>query len=312
MSPCRRYTTRDSGFLRLACPAKVNLSLEVLGRRADGYHDLRSVMVPISLADELEVRLAPAPGIRVAVDGADLPCGPDNLVHRAAARFLETLRGPGALDRAPGVDIRLVKRIPVGAGLGGGSSDAAGTLLALDRLLDARLGEAGLAAIGLELGADVPFFVHGRPALATGIGERLAPLDGLPTLWLVLVNPGFQVSTAWVFREFAAAAASGARLTPPGSQSTIDRFLQGSALAGVEFRNDLESVTLRAYPVLEALKGELSASGAVATLMSGSGPTVFGIFLDEPAARAAEGRLRTSAGRRVFLAHSTTRGPHPM
>jgi 4-diphosphocytidyl-2-C-methyl-D-erythritol kinase len=295
--------------LRLACPAKVNLSLEVLGRRADGYHDLRSVMVPISLADDLEVRLVPTPGIRVVVDGADLPAGPDNLVYRAAARLLETVRGQDAPGGTPGVDIRLVKRIPVGAGLGGGSSDAAGTLLALDRLLDTRLGESRLAAMGLEIGADVPFFVYGRPALATGVGERLSPLPHLPTLWLVLVNPGFQVSTAWVFREFAAARASEARLTPPDRQSTIDRFLQGPALAGLELRNDLETVTLRAYPVLEALKGELSASGAAATLMSGSGPTVFGIFLDEPAARAAEGRLRTSAGRRVFLAHSMTRGP---
>ncbi len=289
----------------------MNLSLEVLGRRADGYHDLRSVMVPISLADDLEIRLVPEPGIRVTVEGADLPAGPDNLVHRAAVRLLEAVRGPGGAAQAPGVALHLVKRIPVGAGLGGGSSDAAGTLLGLDRLLGGGLGEARLAALGLELGADVPFFVHGRPALATGVGERLTPLSDVPTLWFVLVNPGFPVSTAWVFREFAAARDSGGRLTPAASQSTIDRFLQGPALAGLELRNDLETVTLNAYPELQALKAELSASGATATLMSGSGPTVFGIFLDELAARAAEGRLRTSAGRRVFLAHSTTRGPHP-
>lgn len=312
MTSCRRYTTRDSGSLRLACPAKVNLSLEVLGRRPDGYHDLRSVMVPISLADEIEIRLVPRPGIRLAVEGADLTTGADNLVHKAAARLLEAVRGPSGADQAPGVDLCLRKGIPVGAGLGGGSSDAAGVLLGLDRLLGARLGEARLAEIGLGLGADVPFFVHGRPALAMGVGERLTPIPDFPTLWLVLVNPGFPVSTAWVFRQLAAARASRGRLTPVDDQSTIDRFLQGPALAGLPLRNDLEAVTLSAYPVLEALKAELSAQGATATLMSGSGPTVFGIFLDEPAARAAYGRLRTSAGRHVFLAHSTTRGPHPM
>lgn len=290
----------------------MNLSLEVLGRRPDGYHDLRSVMIPISLADELDLALRPEPGVRVRVEGADLPTGPENLVHRAALRLLDAVCGPDAAARGPGVEIRLIKRIPVGAGLGGGSSDAAGTLLGLDRLLDARLGPARLAEIGLGLGADVPFFVHGRPALATGVGERLVPLPEPPTLWFVLVNPGFAVSTAWVFAEFAASGAARARLTPADRQSTIDRFLQGPALAGLALRNDLEAVTLRAYPALGALKAELSSAGATATLMSGSGPTVFGIFLDELAARAAAARLASSADRLVFVAHGIARGPEPM
>lgn len=277
----------------------MNLSLEVLGRRPDGYHELRSVMVPISLADELDLRVSLEPGIRVEVEGADLPLGPSNLVHRAAALFLDAIG-----ERARGVEIRLVKRIPVGAGLGGGSSDAASTLVGLDRLLGARLEEPALAALALRLGADVPFFLLGRPALATGIGERLVPLPPFPPLWMVLLNPGFAVSTAWVYRELDAAAGRDARLTPPGDQVTIDRFLEGPASAGRALRNDLERVTLRAYPPLRDLKAELSACGAVGTLMSGSGPTIFGIFLDERAACSGYERLRRGANRLAFLARS--------
>lgn len=297
----RRCITRDSdGSLRLTCPAKVNLSLEVLGRRPDGYHELRSVMVPTSLADDLYLRLASEPGIRVTVEGADLPGGPDNLAHRAAALFIDAIG-----ERARGIELRLVKRIPVGGGLGGGSSNAASTLLGLNRLLGAGLGEAALAALALRLGADVPFFLSGRPALATGIGERLTPLPPFPPLWMVLLNPGFAVSTAWVYHELDATAGGGDGLTPSDGQVTIDRFLEGPASAGRVLRNDLERVTLRAYPVLRELKAELSACGAVGTLMSGSGPTVFGIFLDEHAARLGYERLRKGADRRAFLACGT-------
>jgi 4-diphosphocytidyl-2-C-methyl-D-erythritol kinase len=295
-----RCITRDSdGSLHLTCPAKVNLSLEVLGRRPDGYHELRSVMVPISLVDDLYLRLAPEPGIRVTVEGADLPGGPDNLVHRAAALILDAIG-----ETAAGIEIRLVKRIPVGGGLGGGSSDAAATLVGLNRLLGAGLDEAALAALALRLGADVPFFLAGRPALATGVGERLIPLPPFPPFWMVLLNPGFAVSTAWVFHELDVTGGQGAGLTPPGDQVTIDRFLEGPASAGRTLRNDLELVTLNVYPRLRELKAALLACGAIGALMSGSGPTVFGIFLDEHAARLGYERLREGADRLAFLACS--------
>lgn len=303
-------TTRDApGPLRLRCPAKVNLSLEVLGRRPDGYHELRSVMVPLSLADDLELRLDGEPGVRLHVEGADLPAGPDNLVHRAATLFLETVRGASLsagrrVEAGPGVEVRLTKRIPVGAGLGGGSSDAAATLVGLDRLLGSRLGEEELARLALRLGADVPFFVRGRAALATGVGERLEPLSGMPTLWMVLVNPGFPVSTADTYRAFDAATGGSGRLTPAPPEVTIERFLKGPAAAGPALRNDLETVTLRARPGLAELKRDLTSAGATGAVMSGSGPTVFGIFLDEPAAREAHDRLRGRQGRLVLLAHS--------
>ncbi|HWP34973.1 MAG TPA: 4-(cytidine 5'-diphospho)-2-C-methyl-D-erythritol kinase [Thermodesulfobacteriota bacterium] len=299
--------------MRLTCPAKVNLTLEVLGRRADGYHEIRSVMVPISLADELVLRAAAEPGVHLTVEGADLPTGPDNLVHRAATLFFEALaegRGPGGPagrsrpGGAPGVAIHLVKRIPVGAGLGGGSSDAAATLRGLARLFGVDLGEAALAALARRLGADVPFFLETRPALASGIGERLAPLPPLPPLWMVLLNPGFPVSTAWAYREFDALAGEDGRLTPPGDQGTIDRFLEGPAAAASALRNDLERATLRAYPVVAELKAALVASGALGALMAGSGPTVFGIFVDEQAARRGYERLRNRAGWLAFLACS--------
>ncbi len=294
----------------------------MLGRRPDGYHELRSVMVPISLADELELRRSTEPGIRLSVEGADLAAGPDNLVHRAAALFFDTLDGlsrtpvsrtPGAAPPAAlrgqvatvrGVEIRLVKRIPVGAGLGGGSSDAAATLVGLDRLFGTALAPGVLSGLALRLGADVPFFLSPRPALATGVGERLAPLPPIPPLWMVLLNPGFAVSTAWVYGQLDAADGLQARLTPPGDQVTIDRFLEGPASAARALRNDLERVTLRAYPRLQALKAALAACGAAGTLMSGSGPTIFGIFLDEHAARRAYERLRAGGDWLAFLACS--------
>lgn len=254
----------------------MNLYLKVLGRRPDGYHELVTVMQPLSLADILEVERA-GPGLDLELKGANLPGGPDNLVWRAAAAFY------AALGQEPRVRLRLQKRIPVAAGLGGGSSDAAGTLLALNHLEGEPLPPTELHRLAAGLGADVPFFLSLRPQVGRGIGTELTPVE-LPAYWYVLLNPGVKVSTAWVYRS-------------------LD--LEQLREAGAPFReswegerprewvaNDLESVTFRAYPELAAWVARLQGAGALAAGMSGSGPTLFGLFGKQAAALAAARELR--------------------
>ncbi len=264
-----------SRTLQLKAPAKVNFRLDVLRRRPDGYHDLRMLMQRIDLCDDLEIALVDTPGITVRCDGADLPEDEGNLVWRAAAALLALAR------EQVGVSISLTKKIPVAAGLGGGSSDAAATLMGLNSLLGLGLDETALMNIGVKLGADVPFFIFGKPAVATGIGEELAPLEGIPPLWLLLVNPGVPVSTAWVYQNLGLTTDKVAAKLPVLYTSADDVC---AILA-----NDLEAVTLKKFPVIQEIKDQLMAAGARGALMSGSGPTVFAVFADEgPARRAAE------------------------
>ena len=275
--------------LSVRAPAKINLFLRVTGRRADGYHTLETLMQKVGLFDLLELRRG-GKGVRLCCGGADLPETADNLVHRAAELFLQaaTLRTGRPL---PGVEIALTKNIPIAAGLGGGSSDAAATLKGLNRLFDAGLTADELAALGLRLGADVPFFVADAPAAqATGIGEILIPVDPLAGCFILLVNPGFSVSTAWVYQTFA--------LTKKGKTTNLTCFQEGTVRIGPPDRsaairglpatldNDLETVTIARHPEIHRLKQELLAHGALAALMSGSGPTVFALFVDRQAAES--------------------------
>jgi 4-diphosphocytidyl-2-C-methyl-D-erythritol kinase len=259
--------------LHLQAPAKVNFRLDVLRRRPDGYHDLRMLMQRIGLCDELEISLRDTPGISVRCAGADLPENETNLVWRAAAALLDHT------DRKTGVDIMLTKNIPVAAGLGGGSSDAAATLCGLNELLGLGLAESELMRIGLTLGADVPFFIFGTPAIATGVGEVLTPLEGVPALWLLLVNPGIHVSTAWVYQNL--------QLTTDKVAAKIPVLYKSADDLCAILANDLEAVTLKKFPVILEIKEQLMAAGARGALMSGSGPTVFAIFSDEGSARRA-------------------------
>jgi 4-diphosphocytidyl-2-C-methyl-D-erythritol kinase len=184
-----------------------------------------------------------------------------------------------------GVAIRIVKQIPAAAGLGGGSADAAAVLLALDGLLGTGLSRGELQALGVRLGADVPFFLCGEMAAwATGIGERLEPWRGLPPCWLVLVNPRFAVSTAWVYGNL--------QLTDPRGMSKIPRFPERVDDLGGMLRNDLEQVTASRHPEIAAIKARLLAAGALGALMSGSGPTVFGVFAAPAAAEEAAASAR--------------------
>ena len=277
-------------MITVESPAKVNLILKVLRRREDGYHDIASLMQKVSLADEMEFSPLRV-GIELACPGSNLPTGEGNLVVRAArALFAEA-------GFAGGVRITLRKRIPTAAGLGGGSSNAATTLTVLNNLFQFGLERERLIRIGARLGADVPFFIHGSTAWAFGIGDLLEPAVIASGMWLVLVNPGFEVSTKWVYQSL------NLPLTKTPLQYSIPTFSGVRDLAA-SLTNDLERVTVARYPVLEELKGFLLRQGALGSLMSGSGPTVFGLFENEPDAIQAEGALRTSYPYAVFKAQT--------
>ena len=266
--------------LLLQAPAKVNYRLDVLSRRPDGYHELRMIMQRINLCDQVSISLQDSPGITVSCGADGVPDGEGNIAWKAA-RVLLDRSGFGG-----GVAITIEKNIPVAAGLGGGSSDCAAVLLGLNELLGLGLSREQIMEIGVTLGADVPFFVFQQTALAEGIGERLSPLPGLPSAWVVLVNPNLPVSTAWVYQNL--------RLTQRDGLSTIpDSFADVTSLCNI-LSNDLETVTIPAFPVIAAIKAQLISLGAHCSLMSGSGPTVFGLFSDEATAQAAGQALRKS------------------
>ena len=281
--------------LALWAPAKINLYLRITGLRPDGYHTLDTLMQKIDLRDQLVLQ-ATSGGVSLRCPGSDLPEEDGNLVFRAAELFLATF-GSRCDRPEPGVAITLTKHIPVAAGLGGGSSDAAVTLAGLDALFACHCTGAELAELGLRLGADVPFFLSDAPAaVATGIGEVLQPMPSLSGYTVLLVNPGFPVSTRWAYQTFA--------LTKKEEESNLTRFEKASESSGRlrpelphGLDNDLEAVTVGRYPEIGQLKNELLTRGAVASLMSGSGPTVFGLFADR---RVAE---RCLADMRVRFAH---------
>lgn len=273
--------TYGAGRLCIEAPAKINLGLRITGRRDDGYHTLASVFVPIDLVDELTIDVAPATRTAIALEitggVAGVPADASNLAVRAAAAFLETA---GITVR---MSIRLAKRIPAAAGLGGGSSDAGAVLRGLRRLMPGALAEAGIERLALALGADVPFFLDPRPAWVTGIGEVRVALPYLPPLALVLAHPGTGLATRDVFRAFDETAGA---LTRSGDASTMPALSglpvqhEGSdprALSSL-LQNDLESVARRLCPAIDRLRDALRRTGAVGVGLSGSGPTLFGMF----------------------------------
>ena len=254
-------------------PAKVNLCLHVLGRRTDGYHELAMLMQRVALFDRLDIELVAGNDVNVACPGLELASGAQNIVEKAVRMLL------AHVDINQGVSVSIVKNIPAAAGLGGGSSDAAAVLQALDELLGLGLPRSELMELGLRLGADVPFFLYGKTAWATGVGECLQPWPGLPPVTLVLVNPGIVVSTAWVFQNLG--------LTCPTSTARIPGFPERASDLVRLLHNDLEVVTSHHHPVIATIKERLVASGADGALMSGSGATVFGLFEDPSRAALA-------------------------
>ncbi len=257
-------------------PAKINLGLQVVRRRADGFHDINTVFYRVAPVDRLLFTVQDQPDIDITlVDSPLIPLG-DNLVYRAAA-LVQQYTGT---DR--GARIVLEKRIPSGAGLGGGSSDAATTLLALRDMWDAQIGDEALLRMGAQLGSDVPFFLLDTPAaLAGGRGERLEPLDIALPYWTLIVNPGIHVSTPWAYsalnRQEEIEAVDFAAVLHNPEPEQLRRMLV----------NDFEPVVFAEHALLAEIKSALYQAGAVVALMSGSGSSLFGMFTTQEQARAA-------------------------
>ena len=255
-------------------PCKVNLLLNVLGRRPDGFHELETVLHPVNVCDELTFERAGA-GIQLSCSDANLPTGANNLVHRAASAFLQTAK------IGEGVKIHLEKKIPLAAGLGGGSGNAATSLLALNELFGQPLSNGKLDEIAGTLGSDISFFLQTKPALATGRGEKIQPLDFFPALRgkaFLLIYPGFGIATPWAYQNLARfpAALNG----KPGRAAELVARLQADrwpAAAG-GFYNSLEAPAFEKFPILEMFQEFLRETGALAALMSGSGSTTFALI----------------------------------
>ncbi len=274
--------------MRCKAPAKINLFLKITGQRADGYHELQTLMQKLTLHDQLELTLEQEQGVRLSCPNSDLPVNEGNIVYRAAELFFtETGRDN------QGVSIVLKKNIPVAAGLGGGSSDAAAILLGLNRLTGSNCTRPQLAAMALRLGADVPFFVHNdmSAAWATGIGEQLEPAIGLKGFRVLLVNPGINVSTKWVFETFALTATKKNDILS-GSQKektdTIDMDFCSQPFHPDDLYNDLERVTAEQFKIIKSIRLEMLTAGADGAMMSGSGATVFGLFSQQRSPQAEQ------------------------
>ncbi len=303
-------------ILQALAPAKINLGLRVVGRRPDGYHLLESVFVPLDLTDQLTLQMEPAGRVAVGLkledpDGllADMAASEENLATRAARTFLT------AAGLRADVLVSLRKRIPAGAGLGGGSSDAGAVLRTLrDHWPDA-LDAAALARVALDLGADVPFFLDPRPALVEGIGEKIEALTDFPALVVLLATPSPPLATAEVFRHYAAQArgaltpAHAGRRMPPATRRRAEQLMATLGDAGRPRRpwtgdplaNDLEPAASQLRPEIRSLQGLMLARGARWAGMSGSGPTVFGIFRERDAARRAAVLGAWGEGVRIHL-----------
>ncbi len=282
--------------INVKAPAKVNTLLRVIRKRPDGYHDLQMVMVPLSLCDEIRLAMQPS-NIDLTVNGnADKDmAGEKNLAYRAA-KILSEESG-----KRLGVHIELIKRIPVSAGLGGGSSDAAAVLRGLNELWELNLCSDELARLGKTLGADVPFFCYHGPAFVEGIGDRVEVYDSFPNLSFLLVNPGFSVSTPWIYKQWDL------QLTLSNSGARVRPLFQVFSDVIASLHNDLERVTIPAHPEIASIKAALKDAGAEGVLMSGSGPTVFGVFADKNSRDAAREHIDDKSWR-VFTAEALAAG----
>jgi len=269
---------------------KVNLLLNILGKRPDGFHELETVMHPVGLCDRLSFDRG-GRDIKLTCSDPLLPTNSRNLVHRAAAAFLKQ----AGIEE--GVRIHLEKRIPVSAGLGGGSGNAAMSFVALNELFGTPLSPETLQELCAALGSDIPFFLQDRPALAVGRGEVIRPLEFFPALretHIVLIHPGFGISTAWAYQQLAGypRARNG---TPGRAEKLVALLRDGDAIgASREFYNSLEAPALRKYPLLELFQRFLRENGAWAALMSGSGSSTFALVQSQA---AAEGLLEKFKGR---------------
>ncbi len=264
--------------LKFKTPAKVNLGLHVHGKREDGFHELETIFQMVSLFDDVELELLSS-GIKLECDTPGIPTDDTNLVCKAALLLRKSYQVEGK-----GVSIRLKKKIPFGAGLGGGSGNAAGVLMGLNRLWDLNIEREKLFTLAAELGSDVPFFLTSPCALGKGRGERLKVLEPCSKFQVLLVFPGFPIATSWVYQNLRL------KLTKrPNNISILRKNLSLSDITslGSQLYNDLESVVIQKFPEVKVVKDELWAWGALGVLLSGSGSAVFGIFDDPEKAQVA-------------------------
>lgn len=288
--------------IRLKAMAKINLGLDVVRRREDGYHEVRMIMQTVNLYDKLVITVSEEPGIRLTTNLGFLPVNEDNLIYKAARLLMDEY------DIKKGVDIQLQKFIPVAAGMAGGSTDAAATLIGMNRLFRLNLSRQQMMDYGVKLGADVPYCIAGGTALSEGIGEILTPLPDVPRGYVLVAKPGINVSTRFVYTNL--------KLNEETEHPDIDAQIE--AIKEQDFRkmaglmgNVLETVTIPAHPIIQEIKDFMMAEGAVNAMMSGSGPTVFGLYEDKQLAEKACEKLRESRlAKMVFLTTFIGQNPY--
>ena len=273
--------------IQLKALAKINLGLDVLRRREDGYHEVKMIMQTISLHDDLEIRRIKTPEIQVKTNLYYLPTNENNLVYKAAKLLMDEF---GIKE---GVAIQLKKRIPVAAGMAGGSTDGAAVLWGMNQMYGLGLSRQELMERGVKLGADVPYCVQRGTALAEGIGERLSVLPSMPKCTILIAKPGISVSTKFVYENLHA------NDLKPEQHPDVDRMIEAMKEKNLDLLcermgNVLETVTIPAYPVIQEIKEHMMACGAAGAMMSGSGPTVFGIFHSPAQAKAAMKDLKVN------------------
>jgi 4-diphosphocytidyl-2-C-methyl-D-erythritol kinase len=289
-------------FYSLLAAAKINLYLEVIGDRPDGYHELVMIMQSVNLVDLITVRSLSTPDIRLHCTHPEVPTDARNLAYKAAALLQN--RFPQVLKQQGGVEITLEKNIPVGAGLAGGSTNAAAVLVGLDMLWDLGLTQQELQELGAELGSDVPFCIGGGTAIATGRGEQVDPLHGVDSLYAVLAKyQGLSVSTPWAYKTYRQTFGDtyvdihlegGVRREAIRSGAIVTAIAQQDGTAiGQHLYNDLEKVVLPTHPQVQTLKTTLAKCGGLGTLMSGSGPTVFTLASTQAEAETIAEKVRS-------------------
>lgn len=284
-------------IIKLKAPAKINVRLDVLGKRQDGYHDLRMINTAVSIFDDIECELIERGIVVECENDVAVPNGEKNIVYGVAKEIL------AYSNKNVGVKIKINKNIPSAAGMGGGSSNAASVLMGLNEMLRINLTKAKLMDIGLRFGADVPFFISQSPAIATGVGEQITRIKKMPKLPLVIVSPNIKVSTKWVFDKVEASNDNEPRELPVNGEIPV-QFATKKAIIRY-LNNDLETVTTKMYPVVNDIKAILKKAGALACQMTGSGPSVFGIFSSKETAEAASRKVGSAIQDcRVFVAEN--------
>lgn len=279
--------------ISLKALAKINLGLDVVRRREDGYHEVRMIMQTIQLYDRLDIKRTQEPGIQIQTNLSFLPVNENNLIYKAAKLLMDEF------SITDGVSVKLDKRIPVAAGMAGGSTDAAAMLIGVNRLFSLGLTKRQLMERGVQIGADVPYCIMRGTALAEGIGEALSPLPPMVKCPVLIAKPSISVSTKFVYQNL--------KLDDTTIHPDIDRLIDDIKAKNLHdiaahMGNVLETVTIPNYPVIDEIKKHMLSNGAVGAVMSGSGPTVFGLFDDEDTAKKAYKAMRSShLARQVYL-----------